>query len=99
MLMLSPTAVAAVRLITSSEGSPQGAGLRIFTAPEAQTLQLEVAEEPADQDQVLTAEGTRVFLDHDAATLLDDKILDAQTDPNGNEAFVVLPQPKQPPAE
>ncbi len=92
MLMITPTAVEAVRAITAAQGSPEGSGLRIFTAAGAETLQLSVAAAPAEQDQVLTAEGSRIFLDQDAATLLDDKILDTETDPNGDGSFVLLPQ-------
>jgi len=92
MLMLTPTALEAVRTITSTDGSPEGAGLRIFTAAGAETLQLSVAAAPADDDQVLTAEGSRIFLDQRAVTQLSDKILDTQTDADGNGAFVVLPQ-------
>jgi|SRR6266568_2800620 len=99
MLMLTPTAVEAVRTITTAGGSPEGAGLRIFTVADADTLQLAVAAAPAEQDQVLAAQGSRIFLDQDAATLLDDKILDTHTDSCGNDAFVVLPQTKAPSAE
>ncbi|WP_216903137.1 hypothetical protein [Nocardia alni] len=92
MLMLTPTAVQAVRAITDAQGSPEGSGLRIFTAAGAETLQLSVAEAPAEQDQVLAAEGSRIFLDEQAANMLDDKILDTELDKDGNGAFVVLPQ-------
>jgi Fe-S cluster assembly iron-binding protein IscA len=99
MLMLTPTALEAVRTITSTEGSPEGAGLRIFTAAGAETLQLSVAAAPAEQDQVLAAEGSRIFLDEQAATLLDDKILDTELDQNGNGSFVVLPQGQNTPGQ
>lgn len=92
MLMLTPTAVEAVRIITSSQGSPEGSGLRIFSAADAQGLQISVAASPAEQDQVLDADGSRIFLDQTVAGLLDDKILDTQTDSDGNGAFVVVPQ-------
>lgn len=92
MLMLTPTAIEVVRSITSSEGTPEDAGLRIFTADGAQTLQLAVAAAPAEQDQVLTAEGSRIFLDQQAAAFLDDKILDTGRDPDGQDTFVVAPQ-------
>ncbi|MBU3066008.1 hypothetical protein KO481_31395 [Nocardia sp. NEAU-G5] len=92
MLMLTPTAIEAVRTITSAPGSPEGSGLRIFTAAGADTLQISVAAAPAEQDQVLASEGSRIFLDPDIAALLDDKILDTETDSSGNDTFVVLPQ-------
>ncbi|MEV5838010.1 hypothetical protein [Nocardia sp. NPDC052112] len=99
MLMLTPTAIEAVRSITSTDGMPQDAGLRIFTADGAETLQLAVAAAPAEQDQVLTAEGSRVFLDQEAAAYLDDKILDTGLDPNGQGTFVVAPQAQENPGD
>ncbi|GAB2710865.1 hypothetical protein [Nocardia thraciensis] len=89
MLMLTPTAIDVVRTITSAEGTPQGAGLRIFTDDGAETLQLALAAEPAEQDQVVTAEGSRIFLDQQAAAFLDDKVLDAGVDGNGQSSFVL----------
>ncbi|MEV6554810.1 hypothetical protein AB0M22_03745 [Nocardia sp. NPDC051756] len=94
MLMLTPTAIEVVRNITSAEGAPDEAGLRISTADGAETLQLEVAAIPGEQDQVLTAEGSRIFLDQEAAAFLDDKVLDTGTDANGAGGFVIALQGK-----
>ncbi|MQY18550.1 hypothetical protein [Nocardia macrotermitis] len=98
MLMLTPTAIEAVRIITTGDGKPADAGLRIFSATEnAQSLQLAIAEAPAEQDQVLSADGSRIFLDEKAAAFLDDKILDTSVDADGQSTFVVAPQgPNQP---
>ncbi|MFI5782988.1 hypothetical protein [Nocardia sp. NPDC051570] len=92
MLMLTPTALEAVRTLTSAEGTPQDAGLRIFTDDGDQSLQLAVAAVPAEQDQVLSAEGSRIFLDEKAAAFLDDKILDTGLDSDGQGAFVLAQQ-------
>lgn len=92
MLMLTPMAVKAVRDITSTEGGPQDAGLRITTADHAETFRLRVADGPAEHDEVLNAEGARIFMDHDSAEYFDDKILDTGVDTNGNATFVVGPQ-------
>lgn len=92
MLMLTPTAIEAVRAITSAEGSPENAGLRIYTAIGAAPLQLSVAAAPAEHDQVVAAGESRVFLDRRAAALLDDQILDTEPTPDGQENFVVVPQ-------
>ncbi|MBF6332136.1 hypothetical protein [Nocardia transvalensis] len=89
MLILTPTAIEAVRNITSAQGAPEDAGLRFFVADDAQTLQAAVTAAPAEQDQVVTAEGSRVFLDQQAAALLDDKILDTGVDANGQGGFVL----------
>ena len=90
--MLTPSAVEAVRTITSTEGFPKVPPLRIFTAADPEALQLAVAAAPAENDQIVGAEGTQVFLDREAATLLDDKILDTTAGSDGDGAFVVLPQ-------
>ncbi|MEV6334480.1 hypothetical protein AB0M12_07160 [Nocardia vinacea] len=92
MLLLTPTAIEAVRTITSGEGTPTDAGLRISTAEGAETLLMAVAAGPDEQDQVVTAEGARVFLDEQAAAFLDDKILDTGLDPNGEGGFVLAKQ-------
>lgn len=92
MLMITPAAIEAVRSITSAEGTPEDAGLRISTTDDAETLQLAVAAGPAEQDQVLDAEGSRIFLDQQAAEFLDDKILDTGLAPNGQGTFVLAQQ-------
>ncbi|WP_327094785.1 hypothetical protein OIE68_32510 [Nocardia vinacea] len=92
MLLLTPTAIEAVRTITSAEGTPTDAGLRISATGGSETLQMAVAAGPDEQDQVLTAEGARVFLDQQAAAFLDDKILDTGLDPDGEGGFVLAPQ-------
>ncbi|MFE9320861.1 MULTISPECIES: hypothetical protein [Nocardia] len=92
MLMLTPNAIEAVRTITSADGTPTDAGLRISTTDGAETMSLAIAAGPAEQDQVLTAEGSRIFLDEQAAAFLDDKILDTELDPNGQGTFVLAQQ-------
>ncbi|MVU77309.1 hypothetical protein GPX89_08625 [Nocardia sp. ET3-3] len=92
MLMLTPTAVEAVREITTGEGAPPEAGLRITTPDDASSFQLSLAAAPADGEEVLTTQGARIFLDHQSAVFFDDKILDAGLDATGNATFVVGPQ-------
>ncbi|MFQ6395679.1 hypothetical protein ACLMAJ_19715 [Nocardia sp. KC 131] len=92
MLMITPTAIEVVRIITSGDGVPEDAGLRISTTDGAATLQLEVAAAPAEQDQVLDAEGSRIFMNQQAAVFLDDKILDTGLDSAGEGGFVISPQ-------
>ncbi|NKY53579.1 hypothetical protein [Nocardia vermiculata] len=92
MLMLTPTALEAVRTITDADGMPDGAGLRITTTDGAETLQLAVAESPAEQDQIVNPDGPRVFLDEQVVGFLDDKILDTGLDPQGQGTFVLAMQ-------
>ena len=82
MLALTEDAAAAIRGIVGSAGMPPGAGLRItqevIVEPEGKPrtdLRLSVVAGPEEGDEVLEAE--RVFIDPDAADLLDDRLLDA----------------------
>ena len=82
MLAISEDAATAIRGIVGAPGVPEGAGLRITRevntdeAGEPRTdLRLSVVAEPEEGDEVLADE--RVFVDADAAELLDDKLLDA----------------------
>ena len=70
-------------VVQSAPEAPDTAGLRITrgVTPEGQEgLQLSVTDRPAPDDAVVEAEGASVFLDSEAATLLDDMVLDAEVD-------------------
>ena len=67
--------------------------MRIATDPTAGSLTLSLAATPAEDDTVVDADGVRLFLDSSATTLLDDKTLDAVTDPSGQVQFAVAEQP------
>ncbi|MGB0093929.1 MAG: HesB/YadR/YfhF-family protein [Solirubrobacteraceae bacterium] len=56
---------------------PDDAGLRIGTAGESQ-FTVEIAPEPAPGDKVLEEGGARVFVDSEAAPMLDNAELDAR---------------------
>jgi iron-sulfur cluster assembly protein len=81
VLCISEDAAAAINGIVGAPGLPEGAGLRITCemnteggAPRTD-LRLSVVATPQEGDEVLEAE--RVFVDPEAAELLDDKLLDA----------------------
>lgn len=83
MLAITDTAAEAIRGIVAAPELPEGAGLRIATQPgsgPAATLEVTVAETPAETDQVVGEAGAQVFVEADAVPLLDDKLLDAQID-------------------
>jgi Fe-S cluster assembly iron-binding protein IscA len=85
MLTLTEAAKGMVRDMVSAGDAPEGSGLRIAIVHddgEGADLSLELASEPADGDQVLDEDGLRLFLEPEAASLLDDKILDAE--PHGD---------------
>jgi iron-sulfur cluster assembly protein len=68
-------------VVHSAPDAPHTAGLRIargVTPDGQQGLELSVTDRPGPDDAVVEAEGTPVFLDSEAAELLDDKVLDAQ---------------------
>jgi len=91
MLVLTEAAAEAVKSVTSSPQVPEGAGLRIApSAPDSGSpaeFQLTAALAPAEDDQVIEAAGARVFLEPQAAAYLEDKVLDAQVDEQGQARF------------
>lgn len=93
MLTLTDNAVSAIRDLTAEQKVPEGAVLRIATDPSAGALTLNLVQQPALGDQVVENAGAQVFLDSDAAQLLDDKVLDAAVDPQGGVQFAVTERP------
>lgn len=85
MLALTDNATDAIERILAAPGIPMGAGIRITPGPTsddggapASELQLSVAEEPADDDEVIEEQGARVFVEDTVSGYLDDKQLDAE---------------------
>ena len=94
MLALTDNAVEAVQeILSSSEAMPETGGLRLVADPAgAQTnFELSVVALPAEDDEVIEEQGARVFLDREAATLLEDKVLDASVEAN-EVAFTITDQ-------
>jgi iron-sulfur cluster assembly protein len=90
MLVLTPIAVEVVSAITSASSLPNAAGVRIAAAgatSEGVNLAAELVQCPFDGDHVLAQQGARVYLDYMAAQFLDDKILTAELDAEGNPRF------------
>jgi iron-sulfur cluster assembly protein len=93
VLTLTDNAVTAIRALTSQPEQPPDTGLRITGQGEgAPAFQLSLAETPVAGDQVIEADGARVFLEEAAAQALADKALDAEVDDQGGVAFSVSPQ-------
>lgn len=90
MLTLTPTAVEVVRGLTADDAVPEGTGLRI--ANQNGRLALALAPQPDEADRVIAGDGARLFLDDAAAAYLDDKILDANMDDQGNPTFTLATQ-------
>ena len=88
MLTITSDAATAVRaIVEASEVPSEAGGLRISKDAGEQALSLSLAAVPAEDDKVVDADGARVFLDEQAAQLLDDKVLDAGSDDQGRVQF------------
>jgi len=93
MLTLTDNAVTAIRALTSQPEQTPATGLRIMGQGQGEPpFQLALAETPSEGDQVIEADGARVFLANDTAEVLADKALDAEVDDQGGVAFSVSQQ-------
>jgi iron-sulfur cluster assembly protein len=98
VLSITPGAAEAISGILSTSELPEGAGLRITSeAAEDESgatrieLRISLAKQPEEGDQVVA--GGPVFIESEAASFLNDKLLDA--DVSGNEVqFSLRDQPK-----
>jgi iron-sulfur cluster assembly protein len=95
VLTITQDAAAAIEaVVDSAPTDSEQAGLRIArsVSPDGQPgLELSVADAPAADDAVVASEGTPVFLDAEAAQLLDDKVLDAKVE-GGQVGFMLREQ-------
>lgn len=91
MLVLTEAAAQAVKSLTATPQQPEGSGLRISSnAPEPEApgaLQVVAAPGPSENDLVVETAGAHVYLEPKAAEYLDDKVLDAQVDQEGQAHF------------
>lgn len=83
MLTLTGPAVEAIRSLTTQPGLPANTGLRIAPEDDEAGLSLSLSEGPQTGDEVIETAGVRVFLQTEAAHMLDDKALDAEIDDEG----------------
>ncbi len=94
MLALTDNAVEAVKtIVSSSDDVSETGGLRMVAEQGGtqMNLQLSVALLPGEDDEVIEEQGARVFLEPEAASLLDDKVLDASVEHN-QVAFTIADQ-------
>jgi iron-sulfur cluster assembly protein len=89
MLTLTENAADIVKQIADQVPDGEGPGIRISSAaPDADGgLTLTAAPAPEPGDQVVDEAGARIFLDAAAASVLDDKVLDAAVEPDGAVTF------------
>ncbi|TDE09521.1 adhesin [Jiangella asiatica] len=91
MLTLTENAAAVIRNIAGQQDMPEGTGMRIVAAVDG-GLNLNMSPGPEEGDQVVDQGGARLFLDAQAAQMLDDKALDAAVDPDGAVQFALAEQ-------
>jgi len=89
VLTLTETASEQIRTITTSSDLPAGGGMRIASDPATNNLTLSLAPTPVVGDEVVDDAGARVFLDQQAAAVLDDKALDATPGTDGQVQFTI----------
>jgi iron-sulfur cluster assembly protein len=76
MLAISSEASEAIRGILAAPDLPEGAIVRITSAEEG--LNLSLVDSPQPDDQLVAHEGAAVAIEAQTASLLDDKLLDAE---------------------
>lgn len=92
MLTLTPNARHAVQDIASRAGLPQEGGLRIAeSAQQVGSFELSLVAEPVAGDEVIEAEGARVYVEPATSTILADQQLDATPSAEGT-GFLLAPQ-------
>ncbi|MEW2442294.1 iron-sulfur cluster biosynthesis family protein [Micromonospora marina] len=87
MLTMTDNAVLVIRDLAAQQDVADAGGLRIAADTDAGSLSIELVPQPVQGDQVVDTEGARIFLDSDAAELLDDTSVDAMVDEEGVVQF------------
>ena len=89
MLTLTENASTIVKTLTD-QSPDETAGLRISSSnPDSTAFAAAVTPEPEASDQVVESGGARIFLETQAAQVLDDKVLDAPGDEQGGGSFPI----------
>ena len=100
MLMVTENARQAIESIVANAEVPGGAGLRIDAPDEPPApsrmapLRLEVASQPAKQDQVVAEGGVKLFISPRVAPILENRMLDVRVS-EGKVQFVLEPQQRE----
>jgi Fe-S cluster assembly iron-binding protein IscA len=99
MLTLTPAAAEVVRLIIADAPFEDGGGLRIArgdATEEGTALEMTLVDSPEEDDEAVESDGGTLFLEPQAAELLNDKVLHAELD-DGEVRFAVIdPQDSTP---
>lgn len=95
MLTVTDDAASAIRTLAGQTDAPEETGVRISPTTEEGSeaaLTLSITEGPLPEDQVIEAQGARVFVDSGVASGLADKALDAQVTEQGQVQFMLAEQ-------
>jgi Fe-S cluster assembly iron-binding protein IscA len=96
MLAISPAASAAISKALQGVSLPDGAGLRFATVGRTErgiAIEITFVMDAAPHDYVVDIDAPAgVFLEPAAAKLLNDQVLDADTDEDGRLTFSLRPQ-------
>ena len=84
MLTITSEAADAIREIVKANDLPNGSGLRITAEEDGDevSIELDFAEQPETDDDVVESDGVRVFLDETASEVLTD--VDLTVTPHGD---------------
>ena len=72
-----------------AEEVPEMSGVRIATEPDGQSLSVSPADHAAAGDEVIEQGGATVWIDANAAEVLDGMVLDGGVDEDGNIQFAL----------
>lgn len=90
MLTVTDSAASVVKTIVERTPDVTDAALRISASEAGATdLSLAVATEAEPTDTVVESAGAKVFVEKNAALVLDDKVLDAKIDDEGGVRFSI----------
>ena len=90
MLTLTDSASTVVKTIIERTPDTADSALRISASePGATDLSLAVASRAEPNDTVIETAGATVFVEENAARVLDDKVLDAEIDDEGSVRFSI----------
>jgi len=89
MLTLTENASTLIKNLAEQTAVAENAGLRISTTEDDAGLAVDLTPAPEPTDQVVESSGARVFLEQNAAVVLEDKVLDAQLDEGGAVTFAI----------
>lgn len=95
MLALTDAAVGVIHDLTTQPGLPDGTGLRITPQPDngsGPAYALSLSQAPDAADEVIVAAESRVYLEQGVARQLQDMVLDAKIDDQGEIAFLISQQ-------